>query len=516
MKISLLTPTPPDISAFGIRALSSFLKNAGHQVQLIFLPGGIDLLKHGGEYQYRYSTHALDQILNVLSGSQVIGFSFMSQYRDRAIQLTKAVRNAMSTFIIWGGIHPEVCPEEALKYADGVCMTEGETVLLELVNTLDKHQDTSKIPGLWTLRNGKAVHTEYPALISDLDTLPFCDFGLTDHYLLNPVTDHLEPMSMELLRRTMPLMPALGGGALTVYRIMTSRGCPHRCTYCANRIKAERHPSETYLRFRSPDHVLSELQTVTADYPFIEGIHFFDDVFTAMKPKDLENLCHQYKETIDLPYYAQISPAIFSKTQLELFLDTGLVFLEMGIQTGSPSIRSRYCRPETNENILNAATLLHEHRTKLVTPHYHVILDNPWESRNDVRQTLNLLTQVPGKFKLCLASLTFYPGTDLYYQALKEGIIKDEEKDIYRKPFYIPKGRYLNYLIYLTDIIWIPRSFLRWMGNVPSIFLDRPFFGAIFDIARRVTDNLRLLAKGLGALFKGEFKRISAYFRRVR
>jgi radical SAM superfamily enzyme YgiQ (UPF0313 family) len=515
MIVSLLTPTPPDISAFGLRALSAFLKKEGHEVRSVFLPGGIEKLRHGSSYQYAYTDSVMDQIRNIVAGSNLIGISCMSQYRDRAVQLSKNLRDT-GAFILWGGIHSEVKPEDCLEVADGVCLTEGEYVLKGVIHCLETGASLSDVPGLAVRDGKKPDDAECPPLIADLDSLPFVDFSLENHWILDPVANDVKPLTKPLLGHVLPLMPAPGGGGLTVYRIMASRGCPHRCSYCANRVKADRHPGQKYLRFRSPEHVMEELRQVTRMYPFIKGIHFFDDVFTAMPPDDLETLCRMYKKEIGLPYYLQVSPSTLTPGQMELFLDTGMVFIELGIQTGSPQIQTMYHRPETPEQILDACRLIDRYRSQLITPHYHVILDNPWETRDDVRATLDLLTRVPGRFKLCLASLTMYPGTEVYRKALSEGLIQDEEMEIYRKPFYIPKGRYLNYLIYLTDIHWIPRGLLRWLGGWPATIFDRPVFGPLFDLKRRITDKLRLAAKGVSALFRGEFGRIGRYFKRVK
>lgn len=515
MIVTLITPTPADISAFGIRALSAYLKQAGHVVKVVFLPGGIERLRHGGDFQYTYSRTVLDQISDIASTSDIIGLSFMSQYRDRAIQITQHLRSTTQSRIVWGGIHTEVNPRDALEHADAACIGEGERVLPGLIDAMQSKRSIANIPGLWVRDGERIIDNGCPDLIQDLDSLPFVDMGPDDHYFLDPRTERIMPMTTEALSRILPLMPARGGGAITVFRMMTSRGCPHRCTYCANRIMADRHQTEKYLRFRSPDHVMGEIHQVIAAFPFIRAVHFFDDVFTAMPFESLRALCTRYASEIGLPFYAQASPKTLTRDHLRLMLDSGLVFLEMGLQTGSPRIQKMYQRAESIEEILEGTRLLHAHQPPLLTPHYHVILDNPWETRDDVRATLDLCTRIPGKFMLCLASLTFYPGTDLNIRAQQEGLLSDDDADIYRKPFYIPKGRYLNYLIYLTDIAWIPRGLLRWMGGWPAELLDRPMFGGVFDLARRVTDRLRLIGKGITALGRGEFGRITRYFRRI-
>lgn len=514
--ITFITPTPPDISAFGVRALSAWLKQKGHTVRCIFLPGGIEQLTHAGAFQYTYTPEVVGEILAITEDADVVAFSFLSQYRDRAIQLTRAVKDAGDAFVVWGGIHPEVDPGDALDHADAVCICEGEMVIEQLLDTLDTPEKIHEIPGLLTRESPDVPSPDKLPCINDLDSLPWMDMGPENHYVLDPPAGRVVPMTGDTLKHVLPLMPAPGGGALTVYRTMTSRGCPHHCTYCANRIRAQRFPGTRYLRFRSPDHVMGELHQVSESFPFIQGIHFFDDVFTAMPPEDLNTLCRRLKEEIGLPWYAQASPALLTREQLELFIETGLVFIEMGIQTGSETVRRMYKRPESNETILNGVRLVHEYRDRLLKPHYHVILDNPWETRDDVRATLDLLTRIPGRFQLCLASLTFYPGTDLADKAQAEGILTDFERQVYRKPFYIPRGRYLNYLIYLTDITWIPRGLLRWLGGPPAQLLDRPVFGPLFDLCRKITDKLRLAGKGFDAIKRGQFHRIRNYFKRVR
>jgi anaerobic magnesium-protoporphyrin IX monomethyl ester cyclase len=516
-KITFITPTPPDISAFGVRALSAWLKLKGHSVTCIFLPGGIEQLRHSGSYRYKYPQDVMASILRLVSSSDVVAFSFFSQYRDRALQLTDAIRDQLGIFTVWGGIHAEVYPEDGLAHADAVCICEGEQVLetlLERVPVSGNRRNADGIPGLLTRSQPDSCLP--PPCMENLDDLPWMDMGPENHYLLDPITSTINPMTPDVLSSVVPLMPGPDGTALKVFRLMSSRGCPHHCTYCANTAKADRYSGKRYLRFRSPDHVLGEIRDVLKKFPFIQGIHFFDDVFTAMPERDLNTLCQQLKTDIGLPWYAQASPATLTRKQLEMFIDTGLVFIEMGIQTGSDRIRKMYGRPETDETILAGAALIHEFRDNLLKPHYHVILDNPWETRDDVRATLNLLTRIPGKFMLCLASLTFYPGTELARKALKDGLLTDFDRQVYRKPFFIPQGRYLNYLIYLTDIRWIPRSFLRFMGGFPAPLLDRSFFGPVFDIMRRLTDKIRLVSKGFTALRKGQWYRVRNYFRRIR
>jgi radical SAM superfamily enzyme YgiQ (UPF0313 family) len=518
VKVALITPTPPDISAFGVRALSAVLKRAGHQVISIFLPGGIELLSHRREVVYGYEPRVLAAIDELTADADVVGISFMSQYFDRAEAITAHLRRRDRAMVLWGGIHASVRPEEALEHAHGVCVGEGEQPLLELCDSLAAGRDPWDAPSFLFRRNGRVIRNDPAPPLWDLDSLPPFDFELEGHFLLDPQVGELRPVTSEILARALPLMPYRGRQAITVYRTMTSRGCPHRCTYCANRWQSDGlADAGGHLRWRSTEHVMAELEAVLARYPFIRGIHFFDDVFGAMPWEKLEEFCGAYRERIGLPFYCQVSPLVISPRRLELLADSGMVFIEMGIQTGSPRIRKLYDRHETNAEILEATRLIHRQGKRLLTPRYHVILDNPWETIEDQQATIELLSRIPLPYQLCLASLVLYPGTELNRRAREEGLLQDERRQIYRRPFYRPRPTFANLLVTLMDVRWVPRPLLRMLNRKSLIRLGdtrltRPLAAA--GMAARARGAL--LWKGLVSLATGDFGRILRYFRRVR
>ena len=150
--LTLLSPTPPDLSAFGVRSLQASLKAAGHTVRLVLFPGSIGLLQEDGSFVYRYPQRVVDQALALAAGSDLVGVSFFTNYFDRAEQLTRAVRERLGIPVVWGGIHATIRPEEALEHADFVCRGEGETALDELLVALAGGGPGDAIPGVWTRR----------------------------------------------------------------------------------------------------------------------------------------------------------------------------------------------------------------------------------------------------------------------------------------------------------------------------------------------------------------------------
>lgn len=516
MRVVLLAPTPPDISAFGLRALSADLKAQGHQVRSIFLPGGIDRLRRDGEFVYRYSEPVLKQVVELCGGADLVGISFMSLYWDRAVALTRAVRERTGVPVIWGGTHASVRPRISLEEADYVCIGEGEGAIRDLLDRLAHGGQITDLPNILGREAPDQTPTVRP-LIQDLDSLPPPDFDLEEQYLHDPRTDRIVPITPELLAQALPLMPDFGGRTRRVYRTMTTRGCPHRCSYCVNAFKAGLNPGETYLRRRSTGHVIQELESVIRRFSFIQGIHFFDDVFTSAPRPWLEEFARRYRDRIDRPFYCQVSPATIDQERLELLLEAGMIFIELGIQTGSEKERQLYNREESEEQTIRAARLFHRYRDRLLVPRYHVILDSPWASPQDGRATVNLLTRLPRPFRLCLASLTLYPGTELAERATREGLLVDEIRQVLRKPFYRVHPTYLNFLVTLCDVRWIPRSLLRTLSRAGLVgLLQRPGLERPMAALFRLNDGFRLVGKGLGALGRGQVWRIFRYFRRTR
>jgi len=521
MKIVLLNPTPPGISAFGVRSLSSFLRAHGHLVTVVFFPGSLGRLKEGGEYTYQYGDAVIAQVVEICRGADLIGISFFTNYLDRALQLTERLRAATAIPIIWGGIHASTKPREALKFADMVCIGEGELSLLELLDRMETGKAYHDVRGIWFRDDGgRVIENQLQPLIADLDTLPFFDYSSDNHFIHNPKTKRIEQVTDAILKETMPFMPDRSGRLLRTYRTMTDRGCPHKCTYCnvptlKQIYQADKSP---FLRSRSPEKVIEELAWTVKRFSFVEAIHVFDDTFFARPLAYIEKFSELYRRDISLPLYCQASPNTLTEKKLHLLVDAGLIYVEMGIQTGSARIRAMYSRTESNEQIVEAARLLYDFRQYLLPPDYHIILDNPWENEEDTLETVRLLHRIPKPFGLAISSLVFYPKTALYDRALQEGLIKDEMREITLKPFYVPpKKSYVNFLVYLMTFPSFPRSLMtfliqdRVVARASAMNLSPLFKGAY-----ALGEMLRMSIKGMRALLRGDVKRIRLYFDKLK
>jgi radical SAM superfamily enzyme YgiQ (UPF0313 family) len=509
MKVVILSPNPPDCVSFGPRQLASSLREKGHECQVVFLRGSVKKNTFDATFIYQYPPAMLADILEVCKDADIVGCSFMSLYYDRGVQLTKAVQEQLGKKVIWGGTHPSLRAEQSIHIADYVCVGEGEIAFLEFVERWRDGGDLTTIQGIWSRVGDEIIRTGEAPEVPDLNAIPWPDFDTEGHWVDDG--DHIVPMSTEMMYRVLPRLPFFDGQQHIGIRVMATRGCPHRCTYCAS-------SAQTAMRRRTVESTIQQMQWLKNRYPFIETFYEFDDTFFATKWEWLAEYCEQYKEKIGLPWHCQTSPSTLTRKKLDLLIDAGLVYCEMGVQSGSDEIKALFKRTETEKQVQRAAEILNEYYRagKIQKPRYHIITDVPWEPSESVLSTINLLLSLPRPFNLAIGSLCLFPGTYLNEKAYEDGILFDEVNQVYRKPFLKPQPNLLNWLIYASGIDWIPQDLLRAMAN-PE-FMERwgKESGVKVDLMSRglhkATTYLDKVPRAIDALRNQDFERIKMAF----
>jgi len=432
MKITLISPYP-DIKSFGLRILSAYLKQNGHNVQFIFLPK---------RFTERYDKEALNGVIELSKRADLIGISLMTNFFDNAVQITQALKEKCAIPVLWGGIHPTVRPEECLDYADMVCIGEGEEAVVELIKKMEAGEYYYDVQNMWFKDKEKIIKNQLRPLIKELDTIPFQDYEYNNHYILN--NESLKKMDTQLLN----------GYMCGSYVTMPTRGCPFGCTYCCNNTFNKMHLREKIVRKRSIESLINECIDIKTRLPFVDNIAFDDDAFFVYSIQEIQEFCKKYKEKVGFPLkITGATPSTLTREKLSFLVDAGLIEVKMGIQSASERIKKMYNRHHTNFQVEETARIINEFKDKIKVPAYDVILDNPWENEEDLIETLMFLAKLPTPFQLTCFSLTFYPGTELYEKAKNDALITDDLKDVYRKDynFYTIKKTYLNRLFFLLN-----------------------------------------------------------------
>jgi radical SAM superfamily enzyme YgiQ (UPF0313 family) len=465
MKTTLIS-LYPDITSFGIRVISAYLKQHGHETQLIFLPD-----PYGDDIVYgkqRYENSILDEVVTLCQQSDLIGITLMTNFFHGAIQLTNKLKKKLSAPIIWGGVHPTIKPDECLEYADIVCIGEGEDATLELVNKMSRGEDYLQTANLWFNTGNKVIKNPLSPLPRDLDIYPFPDYSMDDHHIM--INKQLVPLTHEVFQLFLKDGTVSKYLGKIGYQTMTSRGCPYSCAYCINHTIKEMYGGKGKLRWRSVKNVIEELLRVKREMPYVNYIWISDDEFMAQKKDDLKEFALQYKEKIGLPFSCLVSPLSVTEEKMSLLVDAGLIYVQMGIESASVRMQKLYNREiMNNERMMRAITIINKFKDKMYSPNYDFLVDVPFETDEDRIDSLRFISNIPKPFHLQPFTLILYPGTLLYEMAKKNALAINDDRDIYEKTYTMRKPDYLNLLMTLSKKGKFPGALLKILINPPLL-----------------------------------------------
>ncbi len=486
MKIALISPYS-EVSSYGIRTVSSYLKANGVSTRLFFLP--LQKRYYSTKPFLSYPEKVVGQLVDLLKDVDLIGISLMSNYADSIIDLTRQLKRRLPAKpVFWGGIHATVLPKEAIKVADYICVGEGEIACLELCRHIANGADTTDIPGVWA-RNEDGITRNQPGpVVMDLDQFPAPDYDLEDNHVLVS-NKRLIPLTRENLRQFH------GATYWTAY----TRGCPFSCAYCCNNALRFIDKDLTRLRAKSPENIINEIAAVRKNLPFIKYIYFIDDTLFALSEERIAIFARHYKEHIGLPFIVSgIQPSVFTEKKYDLLVDAGMIRVRMGIQSGSRRIiKDIYQRKQENTKVIEVSRSLQKYGRRLMMPNYDIILDNPWETREDQLETIDLLSRLAPPYSINVFSLQFFPGTSLYEKALQEEIITPDSKlrhMITRSPSY------LNLVIVLFSLFKVPRWLLKILLSERFVQTNRQF-----NMLNRILYPLSFYRRGVSSIFTRDF-----------
>jgi radical SAM superfamily enzyme YgiQ (UPF0313 family) len=280
---------------------------------------------------------------------------------------------------------------------------EAEHSFTEWVRTQLDGGDVSRVPGITFRSNGAPVTNPRGGFIENLDEIPFPAWDLLemDLYFKKKFL-RIRTMNPHQMRdRAVPMV--------------TSRGCPFRCTYCHNLFGKK-------LRHRSVENVMEELLLLKWQY-HIEEIEFIDDIFNLDIPR--AKAIFQAIIDHDLGMYFSFPNGLrsdsFDEELLRLMKQGGAYRLVFAIESGSKRIQKAIRK---NLNLEKArANIELANRLGYFLGGFFII-GFPDETEEEVRETIRFAL----KSKLHTANffiLTPFPNTEVWQQALKAGMPVD-------------------------------------------------------------------------------------------
>jgi radical SAM superfamily enzyme YgiQ (UPF0313 family) len=312
----------------------------------------------------------------------LVGISslFSSYYRE-ALECARQIKGCIGIPIIMGGSHVSAAPLSMLSdpNVDYIIRGEGERALVEFLKTFQVSGSMKDVPNLGFKQDSEPILNPIGAPY-DLEELPWADFSdlNTDRYRLND-----KPLCF----------------------ITTSRGCPHRCTFCSVHLTFGDE-----FRTRSIEDIILEIgKRYTDGYRVFD----FEDDNLSFKREYFKGLLNRLislfpARDIRLTAMNGISYISLDSRLLELMKKAGFAGLNLSLVTSNETILKRYRRPHTVNKFIEVVDKAHDLGLEVVA---YQILGLPHETLDDMIETMALLAQLPVLIGVSIFYMT--PGSPI-------------------------------------------------------------------------------------------------------
>ncbi len=352
-------------------------------------------------YRKKNTDAAIVKILD--QKPDVIGISVMSHTFLYGLELAQKLKMVTDIPIIVGGNHLMLYPHEVMthKCFDIGVIGEGEIVFLKIARLLDKKgadykKNLYEIPNIIFQSEGEIIRTERKEPVKDLDSLPF--------------------PARQLLQINKYCQPTLKK-PFTI--IVSTRGCPYRCTFCS------RDSMERSYRVRSIEAVVEEIKYCIDEFN-MKSFYFVDDTFTVDKKRVLSFCELIQKRGIKTEFSMRTRADCMDEEIVKALKNINCIQVSLGIESGDDVILKLLKKKISLEQVEKTVSLLVKYRIRAVG---FLMVGHPEEKLESIQKTFRFVKKI--QLDWCKANiLTPYPGSELYYNLLKEKQIDDFWKKI--------------------------------------------------------------------------------------
>jgi radical SAM superfamily enzyme YgiQ (UPF0313 family) len=476
-------------SSLGPRYIMSLLKQNGHEAVGIYQ--GID--DYLGEPSSGFNEPISMEKLSK-EKPDIIGFSIDSICYIRSLEMARKAKVSLpSAFVIFGGVHPTILPDQVIanEFVDAVCLGEGEHPMLELCNTMQRGEDYRDISNLWVKADETVVRNPLRPYVQDLDAIEMDREGL--YY----------------------------------YGVFTGRGCTGNCSFCNTPAMRKTGATGKYLRKRSVENVLDEIDvlletnkkleaaqrkvrfvanirgigelkkslssrnsenTATENFQWLvrvlgsravsmlrrskPEIRFKDDSFLTVKEWFLEFAQRYSKRFPRLPYLCNARADEIDEEVGEWLRKSGCQSVGLGFECGNEVYRNKVLKKRiSNRDILSAVGVLSKNNVPILG---QWMVGMPGETIENVLESIELSVRIGDIPQVHIA--VPFPKSEMHQLAVDMGLISEDyipDEGTYAIDFLFHEGdtkkmMRLLYLIFNFKDVYVPRDYelLKHVGRL--------------------------------------------------
>jgi anaerobic magnesium-protoporphyrin IX monomethyl ester cyclase len=380
-----MQPYPP----LGSLYAASFLREQGYDV------GFFDAMLASSEDEW---ASALDREKPLYAVLYEDNFNYLSKMcllrmRQAAFRMIGMAKRRGCAVIVCGSDATDHAAEFIEQGADFVLLGEGEETLQELMSSLSARQPDAleSILGLAFADRDTGEVRQNPRRpdIRDLDSLPFPAWDLVDIAQYRDIWEKRHGFySMNMV---------------------TTRGCPYHCNWCAKPIWGQRYNS------RSPENVVAELAWLKQTYK-PDHIWFADDIM-GLKPHWVDRFADLVEQqNARLPFKSlHRADLLLRGNTIEALKRAGARTIWIGAESGSQKILDAMDKGTTVKQIRDATKRM---QAAGIEVGFFIQFGYPGENREDIEKTLQMIRECnPDDVG---ASVSYpLPGTK-FYEAVRE------------------------------------------------------------------------------------------------
>ena len=354
-----------------------------------------------------------EQFRPFIDNAICLGISCMTGLQiTNGLALAKKIKKLKPTLpIIWGGYHITALPDQTLKsrFVDIVVKGYGEITFYELVEKLIQGQSYENIAGIAFRRNNEIIHTP-ERLIPKLNDLPPMPYHLYD----------VEKFFEETGTRTL--------------HYVSSRGCPHRCGFCADYVIYKQKWNAL-----SAEKVLEDLISLKKKYNY-DAVRFYDSNLFVNEKRIRKIFKGVIEAKLNFIWFKCNGDAAilrkYSHETLALIKKAGIKNILIGVESGYEIALQCINKAANNRDNLMAVKKLHAHKICIGFsfifgfPYDLNIDDLAKEHLKELKATMKLIGEFSKEYidfdYYLLFVFTPYPGVLLFERYINLGFIAPE------------------------------------------------------------------------------------------
>jgi len=418
MKILLINPTGgpegeygalskagTELPQLGLASVATALTKANHEVRIIDC-----------HMEHVRNEDLIDIVRSELY--ELVGFSVYVTTEVKTFELAHVLKESLQHVkICVGGPQVTLVPDRFHKpYIDYVFIGESDYSIVEFVDALEKGEYFPDIKGVLYNDGERLFGSRELNVIDDLDTLPLIDldrfYNLENYY------------------------PPINVRGKKVINVLSVRGCPFQCTFCAAAEISGRR-----LRKMSAGHFADVIESYI--HKGYDSFMIYDDTFTVDRKRAIEISKEFIKRKFKISWNCWARVDCVDRDMLSYMKDSGCYQITFGCESFNDHTLKKIKKGFSTEQALNGIEIT---KNAGLIVYSSFMIGLPGETRTDILNTIKMVN----KSRIDIAVYAIfepYLGTPIYEDCTREGQ-------------WIKSG-YKNRLLVDQDEIWVPNTISR-------------------------------------------------------